>query len=295
MNGLNIKAMSKVNLGLDVLRRREDGYHEVRMIMQTLNLCDDLTITKRDDKKINITCNIEGLECDENNLIYKAAKKVMDACNIEQGLDIHLEKRIPIAAGMAGGSTDAAATLVGVNELLGTHLTVEELKKIGVTIGADVPYCVEGGTQLSEGIGEVLTKLDAAPQCFVLVAKPHIGVSTKYVYENLHVDTIERHPDIDSMLDGIKANDIKKISETMENILENVTEKKYPVIKQLKEIMLKNGALNSLMSGSGPTVFGLFEDEAKANAALKEVQATGEVSQACVTTFADKTCIITEI
>lgn len=292
---LKIQAMSKVNLGLDVLRRREDGYHEVRMIMQTLNLCDDLIISKRDDDKIVITCNIEGLECDENNLIYKAAKKVMEATNTFGGLDIHLEKRIPIAAGMAGGSTDAAATLVGVNQLLNAHLSVEELKKIGVTIGADVPYCIEGGTQLSEGIGEVLTKLQPVPQCFVVVAKPHVGVSTKYVYENLHVDTIAKHPDIDGMLKGIEENDINMVAKTMENILETVTEKKYPVIKQLKDIMLECGALNSLMSGSGPTVFGLFENENQAQIALDKVNATGEVAQACVTTFANQTCCITEI
>ena len=152
MNGLKIYAMSKVNLGLDVIRRREDGYHEVRMIMQTLNLCDELKITKREDENIVITCNLEGLECDENNLIYKAAKKLMDASGVRSGLDIHLEKKIPVAAGMAGGSTDAAATLVGVNELLEINCSVDKLKEIGVTIGADVPYCIEGGTQLSEGI-----------------------------------------------------------------------------------------------------------------------------------------------
>lgn len=292
MNGLKIYAMSKVNLGLDVIRRREDGYHEVRMIMQTLNLCDELTIARREDEKIVITCNLEGLECDENNLIYKAAKKLMDAAGVTSGLDIHLQKNIPVAAGMAGGSTDAAATLTGVNELLGIGFSVDKLKEIGVTIGADVPYCIEGGTQLSEGIGEILTRLKPAPQCYVLVAKPHVGVSTKYVYENLHVDTIKRHPDIDGMLEGIENNDIHEVAKTMENILENVTEKKYPVIKELKDIMLGEGALNSLMSGSGPTVFGLFEDEEKANKALEKVQATGEVSQACVTTFADKTGII---
>lgn len=292
MNGLKIYAMSKVNLGLDVIRRREDGYHEVRMIMQTLNLCDELTIARREDEKIVITCNLEGLECDENNLIYKAAKKLMDAAGVTSGLDIHLQKNIPVAAGMAGGSTDAAATLTGVNELLGIGFSVDKLKEIGVTIGADVPYCIEGGTQLSEGIGEILTRLKPAPQCYVLVAKPHVGVSTKYVYENLHVDTIKRHPDIDGMLEGVENNDIHEVAKTMENILENVTEKKYPVIKELKDIMLDEGALNSLMSGSGPTVFGLFEDEEKANKALEKVQATGEVSQACVTTFADKTGII---
>ncbi len=292
MNGLKIYAMSKVNLGLDVIRRREDGYHEVRMIMQTLNLCDELTIARREDERIVITCNLEGLECDENNLIYKAAKKLMDAAGVTSGLDIHLQKNIPVAAGMAGGSTDAAATLTGVNELLEIGFSVDKLKEIGVTIGADVPYCIEGGTQLSEGIGEILTRLKPAPQCYVLVAKPHVGVSTKYVYENLHVDTIKRHPDIDGMLEGIENNDIHEVAKTMENILENVTEKKYPVIKELKDIMLSEGALNSLMSGSGPTVFGLFEDEEKANKALEKVQATGEASQACVTTFADKTGII---
>lgn len=295
MNGLKIKAMSKINLGLDVLRRREDGYHEVRMVMQTLNLCDELTIIRREDDSINISCNIDGLECDENNLIFKAAKRVMEHAGVYSGLDIHLEKRIPIAAGMAGGSTDAAATLVGINELLNLGLTIEELKIIGVTIGADVPYCIEGGTQLSEGIGEILTKLKPAPQCFVLIAKPHIGVSTKYVYENLHVDKIVIHPDIDGMLDGIERSDIFDIADNMENILENVTENKYPVIKMLKDMMLEEGALNSLMSGSGPTVFGLFQSEEMANRALEKVQATGEVSQACVTTLADRTCVIEEL
>lgn len=295
MNGLKIKAMSKINLGLDVLRRREDGYHEVRMVMQTLKLCDELTIIRREDDSINISCNIDGLECDENNLIFKAAKKVMEHAGVYSGLDIHLEKRIPIAAGMAGGSTDAAATLVGVNKLLNLGLTIEELKIIGVTIGADVPYCIEGGTQLSEGIGEILTKLKPAPQCFVLIAKPHIGVSTKYVYENLHVDKIVIHPDIDGMLDGIERSDIFDIADNMENILENVTENKYPVIKMLKDMMLEEGALNSLMSGSGPTVFGLFQSEEMANRALEKVRATGEVSQVCVTTLADRTCVIEEL
>lgn len=295
MNGLKIKAMSKVNLGLDVIRRREDGYHEVRMIMQTLNLCDELTIKKREDDSICISCSIEGLEVDENNLIYKAAKKLMDKTGIVAGLDIYLEKNIPIAAGMAGGSTDAAATLVGVNELLDMGLSVDELKAIGVTIGADVPYCIEGGTQLSEGIGEILTKLKPVPQCYVLVAKPHVGVSTKYVYENLHVDTILRHPDIDAMLEGIENSYLYGIADNMENILENVTENKYPVIRMLKDIMLEEGAINSLMSGSGPTVFGLFEDKKLAERALERVNATGEVSQACVTTMSDRTCVIEKL
>ena len=286
--------MSKVNLGLDVLRRRDDGYHEVRMIMQTLKLCDELYFEETQKNEIRIVCNSENLECDENNLIYKAARLIMDEAGIDRGLDIRLKKNIPIAAGMAGGSSDAAATLVALNKMFGTDFDIAKLKEIGVKIGADVPYCIEGGTQLSEGIGEKLTRLKDAPQCFVVVAKPHIGVSTKYVYENLHVETIKTHPNIDAMLKGIDAGDLIEISSHMENILENVTEKKYPVIAMLKSKLKSMGALNSLMSGSGPTVFALFDDRDKADKACEAVLDTGEVAFGCVTQFSDRTCIIEE-
>jgi len=286
--------MSKVNLGLDVLRRRDDGYHEVRMIMQTLKLCDELYFEETQKKEIRIVCNSENLECDENNLIYKAARLIMDETGIDRGLDIRLKKNIPIAAGMAGGSSDAAATLVALNKMFGIDFDIAKLKEIGVKIGADVPYCIEGGTQLSEGIGEKLTRLKDAPQCFVVVAKPHIGVSTKYVYENLHVETIKTHPNIDAMLKGIDAGDLIEISSHMENILENVTEKKYPVIAMLKSKLKSMGALNSLMSGSGPTVFALFDDRDKADKACEAVLDTGEVAFGCVTQFSDRTCIIEE-
>ncbi len=286
--------MSKVNLGLDVLRRRDDGYHEVRMIMQTLKLCDELYFEETQKKEISIVCNSENLECDENNLIYKAARLIMDEAGIDRGLDIRLKKNIPIAAGMAGGSSDAAATLVALNKMFGIDFDIAKLKEIGVKIGADVPYCIEGGTQLSEGIGEKLTRLKDAPQCFVVVAKPHIGVSTKYVYENLHVETIKTHPNIDAMLKGIDAGDLIEISSHMENILENVTEKKYPVIAMLKSKLKSMGALNSLMSGSGPTVFALFDDRDKADKACEAVLDTGEVAFGCVTQFSDRTCIIEE-
>jgi len=284
--------MSKVNLGLDVLRRRDDGYHEVRMIMQTLKLCDELYFEETQKKEISIVCNSENLECDENNLIYKAARLIMDEAGIDRGLDIRLKKNIPIAAGMAGGSSDAAATLVALNKMFGIDFDIAKLKEIGVKIGADVPYCIEGGTQLSEGIGEKLTRLKDAPQCFVVVAKPHIGVSTKYVYENLHVETIKTHPNIDAMLKGIDEGDLIEISSHMENILENVTEKKYPVIAMLKSKLKSMGALNSLMSGSGPTVFALFDDRDKADKACEAVLDTGEVAFGCVTQFSDRTCII---
>ena len=286
--------MSKVNLGLDVLRRRDDGYHEVRMIMQTLKLCDELYFEETLKKEIRIVCNSENLECDENNLIYKAARLIMDEAGIDRGLDIRLKKNIPIAAGMAGGSSDAAATLVALNKMFGIDFDIAKLKEIGVKIGADVPYCIEGGTQLSEGIGEKLTRLKDAPQCFVVVAKPHIGVSTKYVYENLHVETIKTHPNIDAMLKGIDAGDLIEISSHMENILENVTEKKYPVIAMLKSKLKSMGALNSLMSGSGPTVFALFDEKDKADKACEAVLDTGEVAFGCVTQFSDRTCIIEE-
>lgn len=289
---MKIKAMSKVNLALDVLRRREDGYHEVKMIMQTLNLCDELEINTRDDDQIIIKCNDEDLECDDRNLIFKAARLLMEECGIWKGFDVELQKNIPIAAGMAGGSTDAAATLVALNEILDLNKTTEELKEIGVKIGADVPYCIEGGTQLSEGIGEKLTKLNPVPQCYVVVAKPFISVSTKYVYENLFVDTIKCHPDVDSMIKAIDDGNIKAMTSYMDNILENVTEKQYPVIEMLKNMLIKSGALNAIMSGSGPTVFGIFEDEQKANEALSNVMDTGEVSQGFVTTFSDRTCVI---
>ena len=286
--------MSKVNLGLDVLRRRDDGYHEVRMIMQTLKLCDELYFEETQKNEIRIVCNSENLECDENNLIYKAARLIMDEAGIDRGLDIRLKKNIPIAAGMAGGSSDAAATLVALNKMFGIDFDIAKLKEIGVKIGADVPYCIEGGTQLSEGIGEKLTRLKDAPQCFVVVAKPHIGVSTKYVYENLHVETIKTHPNIDAMLKGIDAGDLIEISSHMENILENVTEKKYPVIAMLKSKLKSMGALNSLMSGSGPTVFALFDEKDKADKACEAVLDTGEVAFGCVTQFSDRTCIIEE-
>lgn len=289
---MKIRAMAKVNLGLDVLRRREDGYHEVKMIMQTVNLYDELDINIEETGKIIISCNREDIELDERNLIYKAILKLKEKKDFKEGISVKLTKNIPIAAGMAGGSTDAAATLVGVNKLLNLGLSVQELKEIGVKIGADVPYCIEGGTQLSEGIGEVLTKLDNTPNCVVLVAKPQIGVSTKYVYENLHVENIDRHPDIDGMIEGIKKQDIATVAEKMENILENVTEKKYPEIAKIKAIMKDNKAMNALMSGSGPTVFGLFKCEDDAVKAKNVIFEEGLAKDCFVTEFVYGTCVV---
>ena len=291
MHSIVIKAMAKVNLGLDVLRRRENGYHDVKMVMQTVNLYDTLTITKREDAQIVITTNAGELPLSEDNLIYKAARLLFEEKGKEYGASIHLDKQIPIAAGMAGGSTDAAATLLGLNELYEFGFDKEKLAHIGVKIGADVPYCIYGGTYLSEGIGEVLTKLPDAPDCFVVIAKPGIGVSTKYVYENLHVETIKNHPDIDGMVDAIKAGNLDGVTAKMENILENVTIRRYPEIARMKACLEENGAKKALMSGSGPTVFGIFKEEEKAKTALDKLNETGLVKQGFVTTFAKETGI----
>lgn len=289
MERISINAMAKINLGLDVLRRRESGYHDVKMIMQTVNIYDTLDFYKLQEPKIIIKTDTMELPTDEDNLIYKAVKLLFDKCEIKEGVEITLTKRIPIAAGMAGGSTDAAAALVGINTLFDLNLSMEELKEIGVKIGADVPYCIEGGTTLSEGIGEVLTKLPDAPDCFVVVAKPEISVSTKYVYENLHANELKYHPDIDGMVKAIYEKDLDGVCRRMENVLETVTETKYPVIAQLKKLLKDAGAENSLMSGSGPTVFAIFKDEEIARKALEVVKNSGLAKQSFVTVFAKET------
>ncbi len=280
------KAYAKINLGLDVVRRLENGYHEVRMIMQTVGICDVLTLEKADAGIVVTTDNGE-LPTDENNLIYKAARLMMDKYGIRQGVCIHLEKHIPIAAGMAGGSTDAAATFIGMNELFACGASEEELRELGVKVGADVPYCIMGGTALAEGIGEKLTKLPAPPACFLLIAKPDINVSTKYVYEHLDAEGVSHHPDIDGMIRSILDKDLQGIVERLGNVLENVTVKKYPIIQEIKKTMLAAGAAGSLMSGSGPTVFGVFTEEEKAKAALETLSAKQLAKQLFITGFCE--------
>ena len=260
MDSTWINAPAKINLGLDVVRRREDGYHEVKMIMQSIRLFDRLTLKKTRTPGISLTTNLHFLPVNEDNLVYKSARLLMEEFGITEGLSIFLDKRIPVAAGMAGGSTDAAYTLIGINELFKLGLSKDELMKRGVKIGADVPYCIMGGTALSEGIGEILSPVSGMPNCNILIAKPPIDVSTKFVYENLHANELKRHPDIDGLKSYIEASDIYSIANKMENVLETVTVKEYPIIEEIKTYMKQNGALNSIMSGSGPTVFGLFDN-----------------------------------
>lgn len=284
MSVLKIDAYAKVNLGLDVVRRLENGYHEVKMVMQTVGICDTLTL-KKEKAGIKITTDSGEIPANEDNLVYKAAKLLMDNYGVTEGVSIHLEKRIPVAAGMAGGSTDAAAVLKGMNTLFSLGLSEEQLKKEGVKLGADIPYCIMGGTALAEGIGEKLTKLPDAPDVFLLVAKPDINVSTKYVYENLKLDTIQQHPDIDGMVDAIEAGNLQGVIDRMDNVLQTVTEEKYNVIGELKRFMEENGALKALMSGSGPTVFGIYDDKEKAESAKANPGLQNLAKQIFVTTF----------
>jgi len=285
MDNIKLKALAKINLGLDVVRRREDGYHEVRMIMQTIHLFDQIEITKTKEPGIFITTNLDFLPTDEHNLMYKAAKLLQDAYPMTEGIAIDLKKHIPVAAGMAGGSTDAAAVLYGMNELFGLGLKRQELMDIGVKIGADVPYCLMRGTALAEGIGEKLTSLPPAPKCPVLIAKPAVGVSTKFVYENLKLDENTVHPNIDAQLEALKKGDLQALADHMGNLLETVTIPEYPIIDDIKRCMMKNGAVNSMMSGSGPTVFGLFDDEKTAEAAYEAMQASGLAKQVYLTSI----------
>ena len=266
---IQLKALAKINLGLDVLRRREDGYHEVKMIMQTISLHDDLEIRRIKTPEIQVKTNLYYLPTNENNLVYKAAKLLMDEFGIKEGVAIQLKKRIPVAAGMAGGSTDGAAVLWGMNQMYGLGLSRQELMERGVKLGADVPYCVQRGTALAEGIGERLSVLPSMPKCTILIAKPGISVSTKFVYENLHANDLkpEQHPDIDGMIRSIREGDLMAVAGKFGNVLELVTGRRYPVIGHLEETMMEKGAVNAMMSGSGPTVFGLFEDKKKAKKA----------------------------
>ncbi len=275
---MKLRAMAKINLGLDVVRRREDGYHEVRMIMQTIRMYDTLELTATEDTGITVKTNLKYLPVNEDNLVYKAAKLLMEEFHVSRGLKIRLEKHIPVAAGMAGGSSDAAAVMVGVNRLFRLGLSKKELMERGVKIGADVPYCILRGTALAEGIGEQLTPLTPAPDCHVLIAKPPISVSTKFVYENLHLDQLETHPDIDGIRSAIEAGDLHGMVARMGNVLETVTIPAYPQIGQISSLMKENGALGAMMSGSGPTVFGIYDDERKAMAA-KEVLKKSNLAQ----------------
>lgn len=272
MDKLELKALAKINLGLDVLGKRENGYHDVRMVMQTIYLYDDVFMQKTKEEGIHLETNLFYLPVNENNIAYKAAKLLMDEFKIEGGISIRLNKFIPVSAGMAGGSSNAAAVLFGMNKMYQLGLSQQELMERGVKLGADVPYCIMRGTVLAEGIGEELTPLPALPKCYVLIAKPSVSVSTKTVYEKLDALNIVNHPNIDGIIEGLEEQDLDKITSNMGNVLEEVTIGDYPIIEKIKKVMKDAGALNAMMSGSGPTVFGIFKERKDAKRAYIEIK-----------------------
>lgn len=283
MRQIELKALAKINLGLDVLGKRENGYHDVRMIMQSIYLYDDVKIEKTEESGIFLETNLHFLPTDSSNIAYKAAQMLLEEFDISQGVKIGLNKHIPVAAGLAGGSSNAAAVLFGMNRLFALHLTQEELMERGVKLGADVPYCIMRGTVLAEGIGEQLHKLPAMPKCTVLIAKPPVSVSTKMVYEALDAKEILVHPDIDGLIRGLEQGSLRRVASCMGNVLEDVTIPMYPVIDKIKEEMQACGALNAMMSGSGPTVFGLFENRADARKAQARIREKALAKQVFVT------------
>ena len=283
MDKLQLKAYGKINLGLDVIRKRPDGYHDLDMIMQMVDVYDDIIIEKKAGEEIVVKADAAVLSNGKDNLAYMAAKMLFDEFGIKSGVEITIHKRIPIAGGMAGGSSDCATTLIGINEMFNLGLSKQQLMERGVKLGADVPYCIMRGTVLAEGIGEELSVLPAMPKCTVLIAKPPISVSTKMVYEALDSKEIVEHPDIDGILEGLRKGDLHKVADSMGNVLEDVTIPMHPVIADIKKVMQDCGAIGAMMSGSGPTVFGLFENRASAREAQRMIRDKGLTRQAYVT------------
>ena len=265
MQEIRLKARAKINLTLDVTGKQSNGYHTVQMIMQTISLYDDVYIKRIDKPIIRLKSNLDWLPTDEKNLAYKGARLLRDTFDIQEGIFIELNKKIPVAAGLAGGSADCAAVLVGIIKLFHLGLSKKRLMELGVQLGADIPYCILQGTAVAEGIGEKLTPIsEGCPFCYVLLAKPNISVSTASVYQKLHLNEIKQHPNTEQMLFQMKQKNIQEMGNLLCNVLETVTIPMYKEIALLKEKMMTLGAKGSVMSGSGPTVFGLFTDKLKA-------------------------------
>lgn len=284
---VTVKGYAKINLGLDVIGKLENGYHLLRSVMQQIDLYDTIELSRLSEAvviknalpaavtdngmRITLTSDSDAVPLDQSNLVYKAARLLLEHDSISEGVHIHITKRIPVAAGLAGGSTDAAAVFMGMNELFGLGHSKDELQELGVKLGADVPFCIMGGTALAEGIGEKLTPIQTMPEMYIVIAKPSIGVSTKYVYENLRLEQVT-HPDTEKILAAMQRKDLAEMTGLLGNVLESVTIEKYPLIRELKDAMLETGAVGSLMSGSGPTVFGIFDTMEKAAEAEKQMR-----------------------
>lgn len=285
MKEIKLKARAKINISLDVLNRRDDGYHDVEMVMQTVNLYDQLLIKPIKENKIIIKTNLPFLPTDERNLVHKVIAYMKDMYNITDGVFVNLYKVIPVAAGLAGGSTDAGAAIIGINKLFGLKLSFGELLSIGGKFGADIPYCMIGGTAIARGIGADIEYLDNFPNCNIVIAKPKFSVSTAFVYNNLKLDKLEKHPDNNLLIKAIKDKNLKLIGSNLCNVLESVTINEYPEIEDIKNFLITNGAVGSLMSGSGPSVFGLFESKKDALNAAKKLKLSNKVKYVYTTTI----------
>ncbi|MCR4946385.1 MAG: 4-(cytidine 5'-diphospho)-2-C-methyl-D-erythritol kinase [Lachnospiraceae bacterium] len=275
MGEIILDAHAKINLGLDITGLRGDGYHLVDMVMQAVTLSDRIIIKDNGSSDIRLTSDAEHIPLDEHNLAYKAAKLMQDAFPGTGGVEIHIEKNIPVAAGLAGGSTDAAAVMTGINELFGLGTDKRKLMEMAVKLGADVPYCIFGGTARAEGIGEVVTAIRDLSECFILISKPSCSVSTAETYKRYDALTEVAHPDIEGMIRSINSGDLTGMAAKMGNVLEYVTEPIHPIIGDIKRIMRENGAISSMMSGSGPSVFGIFDDEEKLGIAKTRIEDLG--------------------
>ncbi len=253
---LTVKANAKINLTLDILGKRDDGFHEVSMVMQSVTLHDTIELEKIQEG-IQLEIDIPNLKADSSNLAWRAAELLINECHVDGGVRIRLKKRIPMAAGLAGGSADAAGVLRGVNQLYELGLTTEKLCEYGAMLGSDIPFCIMGGTMLATGRGEVLQELSPMPKSYIVLAKPPVDVSTAWAYSEYDNVGVEKHPDNELFCQELEKGNLESISGLLCNVLESVTIKRYEVISKLKDIMLQQGALASMMSGSGPTVFGI--------------------------------------
>ena len=285
MKSIKLKAYGKINLGLDVLGKRDDGYHDLDMIMQSVDLHDVITITKNDSGEITVKSSTSKIPNDKSNLAYRAAKLLMEEFNIEKGVDIEIEKNIPISGGMAGGSADCAAVLKGMNKLFKLKLTEQQLMARGVRLGADVPFCIMGKTARAEGIGEVLTPIKNKIKGYIVLAKPPISVSTGFVYGRIDKVKVKNKPDTEAMIKALEDNDLEMLACNICNVLEEVTIPDYPVVQEIKIMMKKDGALNAMMTGSGPTVFGLFDSKEKAITAIGHLTDSGILEQLFLAKF----------
>lgn len=261
---MKIAAYAKVNLSLDVLKKRGDGYHDLRMVAQTVSLCDDIEIDLSDDRSVTAECNLSYIPIDERNLAVAAAKLFFEKTGLSRGAHISITKRIPVCAGLGGGSSDAAAVLRGLNAMLDTRLSTVELCELAGLLGSDVPFCIDGGTQLMEGRGEILTPLAPLPECYIVICKPKAAMSTQTVFSWVNTRSIKYHPDNTGMIKALAEGKVSDVGRRMYNVLEDIVAKKTGDIPLIRGELLDGGATGACMTGSGTAVIGMFENHESA-------------------------------